>query len=111
MKNTLLFKHTKLVLLLAFVLFSGWGWGQTALLSENFSSASAGDNTTSGGSSTTWLGSTNFPSTGNSAAYNAGGAVKIGASSGSGYILSKTLDLSTDGGAFTIKFDVRWEPC
>ncbi len=38
MKNTLLFKHTKLGLLLAFVLFSSLGWGQTLYEDFNYTS-------------------------------------------------------------------------
>lgn len=47
MKNTLLFKHTKLGLLLAFVLFSSLGWGQ---VTGDFRSTATGNWSTS----TTW---------------------------------------------------------
>jgi hypothetical protein len=42
-----------------------------------------------------------------SGAYQAGGAVKLGTSSGSGSITSKPLDLSGNGGKFSVQFDVK----
>lgn len=78
---------------------------QTVLLSEDFASITSGDNTTTGGSSVAWAGNTNFPT--KVSAYNAGGAVRIGSSSAVGSITSKTLDLSGNGGSFTIQFDVK----
>jgi len=73
------------------------------VLSENFSALTSGDNTTSGGSATTWTGNALFPTVVN--AYQAGGAVRLGKSNATGSITSKTLDLS--GGAFDVSFDVK----
>ncbi|NCW27303.1 MAG: DUF1533 domain-containing protein, partial [Verrucomicrobia bacterium] len=81
------------------------------LLSENFSSLTAGGN-----SATTGTGSpdtvevtsgltSNFPTS--VKAYSAGGAVKLGTASLVGSITSKTLDLSANGGVYTISFDVK----
>ncbi len=78
---------------------------QTVLLEADFSSASAGNNTSTSGSSTAWRGDGFFPTV--NRAYQAGGAVRLGASSAVGSISSKALDLSTDGGTFTVEFDVK----
>jgi len=78
---------------------------QTTLLDEDFSSITTGNNTSTGGSSTQWNGNDSFPVV--VRAYQAGGAVKIGASGNPGSITSKSLDLSTDEGEFTLSFDVK----
>lgn len=78
---------------------------QTTLLSEDFASLTSGNNTSNSGSSTTWSGNENFITVDKT--YQAGGAVRIGTSSAVGSITSKVLDLSTDGGKFTLKFDVK----
>lgn len=63
------------------------------VMEESFDAVTTGDNTTSSGSSNAWTGNDNFPTV--STAYCAGGAVRIGKSKGTGYILSKELDLSS----------------
>ena len=73
------------------------------VLSEDLSTITSGNNTTTSGSSTPWVGNTLFPTVVN--AYQAGGAVKLGTGSALGSITSKTLDLS--GGAFDVSFDVK----
>ena len=77
------------------------------LLSEDFSALTSGDSTSTSNQSTAWAGDTLFPAV--VKAYQAGGAVKLGAnnagSSGIGSITSKALDLS--GGAFDVSFDVK----
>ena len=83
---------------------SGGGGGATAL-SEDFSSITNGNNITTTGSPTAWVGNTNFPTI--TSAYQAGGAVKLGTSSLTGSITSKTLDLSAGGGVFTVSFKVK----
>jgi len=89
-------------------LFSVTANAQTVILSENFNSVLLGDNTTTGGSGTPWLGNTNFlVDPVNSKAYQAGGAVKLGTGSAVGFITSLPLDLSQDGGNFTVSFDVK----
>ena len=78
---------------------------QTSVLTEDFSSITAGNNTSTSGANTQWAGNTNFPTV--VAAYAAGGAVKLGASASKGSITSKSIDLSTDGGNVKITFDVK----
>jgi hypothetical protein len=77
------------------------------LLSEDFAALTSGDNTSTSNQSTAWAGDTLFPTV--VKAYQAGGAVKLGAnnagSSGIGSITSKQLDLS--GGPFDVSFDVK----
>lgn len=91
--------------LVAVAMFSVAAVAQTTLLSEDFASITGGNSTTTSGSSTAWAGDTNFPTV--VSAYQAGGAVKLGSGSAVGAITSKSLDLSTDGGAFTLSFDVK----
>ncbi|MFM9023918.1 MAG: S8 family serine peptidase, partial [Planctomycetaceae bacterium] len=82
-----------------------------AILQEDFASLTAGGTTaTSGtgspsGTEVTANLTPNFPTS--AKAYSAGGAVKLGTSSLPGSITSKTLDLSGNGGAFTVSFDVK----
>lgn len=74
----------------------------SVFLDEDFSSITTGDNTTTTGSSSSWVGNTNFPTV--STAYQAGGAVRIGKSDGVGSITSKAIDLSSGA---TLTFDVK----
>jgi subtilisin-like proprotein convertase family protein len=81
------------------------------LLAEDFASLTAGGNTASSGTGspsstevTTNL-TDNFPTS--SKAYSAGGAVKLGSSSAAGSITTRMLDLSGNGGVFTVSFDVK----
>lgn len=92
---------------------------QTVVLSEDFSSYSAGGNTASTGTNApdgtdvynpgTATNPTppvaNFPT--GSKVYSAGGMVKLGTSSAIGTMTSKTLDLSSNGGNVVITFDVK----
>ena len=75
------------------------------MLDEDFSSITKGNSTDSGGANESWNGNDNFPDV--VKAYQAGGAVKIGASSSSGSITTRPLDLSVGGGAFKVTFDVK----
>ncbi|HPX34156.1 MAG TPA: T9SS type A sorting domain-containing protein [Bacteroidales bacterium] len=100
-KNKLL----KIFILMAGLMISSAGWGQTYLLDEDFSSITTGDNTTTVGSNTKWNGNDNFPTVVN--AFQAGGAVRIGTSKASGSITSDSLDLSVNGGSFKVSFDVK----
>jgi hypothetical protein len=94
------------LLLTLFFLLSGHGvWGQVFILNENFSAITVGDNTSTAGSSSAWTGNVNFPTV--ASAYQAGGAIKIGASAGIGSITSKIIDLSVNSGNFTVSFDVK----
>ncbi|MBO6024293.1 MAG: chitobiase/beta-hexosaminidase C-terminal domain-containing protein [Bacteroidales bacterium] len=106
-------KFTLLIAALALLVFmtpSLAGWGQTRtetqLLSEDFSSITSGDNTTTGGSSNPWTDENeNFPNTGRTNVYKAGGAIKLGASSKTGTITSKSL--TVEAGTLTVDFDVK----
>lgn len=55
---------------------------------------------------TAWGGSSNFPTV-NAKVYASAGSVKIGSSSAAGTLESKALDLSANGGAFTVSFKVK----
>jgi len=87
------------------------GSGGSNLLSEDFASlTTGGDTATTGAGSPDTTAITanltaNFPTS--VAAYKAGGKVKLGSSSAVGSITSKTLDLSANGGVFTVSFDVK----
>ena len=84
--------------------------GSTSKLSENFAGFSSGTTTTPGSEITTtldtytqsagWIGTKVFP---------AGGIVKLGSSSALGNITTPSIDLSADGGSFTLSFKaVAW---
>lgn len=79
--------------------------GGTALLVEDFSALATGNHTTTTGASSSWTGNANFPAV--SAAYEAGGCVKLGTGSAIGSLTSRTLDLSVQGGNFTVTFKVK----
>ncbi len=78
------------------------------VLNEDFFSLTGGSDASTGGPLTTEITTnitTNFPTS--SKAYSAGGAVKLGTKDFSGSITSRALDLSGNGGVFSIKFDVK----
>ena len=81
------------------------GGGGTTILSEDFASILTGNSTTTGGSGSTWTGNTNFPTVSN--AFQSGGTVRLGTSSATGSMTSRTLDLSSNGGAFNVSFKVK----
>ena len=95
----------KLYSFLATVAVSTVFFAQTTVLTEDFAAITAGNNTSTSGSSSSWSGNANFPTV--SAAYQAGGAVRLGTSSASGSLTSKSIDLSTDGGNVIVTFDVK----
>ncbi len=97
-------KTTTFVVLLM-ILFYQFNFAQTYLLTEDFSSIVSGNSSLTTGSSSPWIGNTNITSV--SAAYSAGGSVKIGSGSATGFIQTKVLDLSVNGGSFSIDFDVK----
>lgn len=74
----------------------------TVILKEDFADITEGNNTESTGSNAAWNGNDNFPTV--ETAYQAGGAVKIGKSKGTGSITSKALDLSAP---FTVILKVK----
>ncbi|WP_306353273.1 hypothetical protein [Flavobacterium sp. '19STA2R22 D10 B1'] len=95
--------------LILFVLLIGAPtlWGQTVtILSEDFTGI-AGNNTSTSGSSTAWTGNANFPESSLSSVYQAGDAIRVGSGSSLGSLESKALDLSVNGGNFSISFDVK----
>jgi hypothetical protein len=75
----------------------------TAILSEDFASASAGTATEAGSSK--WTGNENFPTV--ETVYQAGGSVKLGSSKGAATMQTKALDLSANDGKFTVSFKVK----
>lgn len=75
----------------------------TALLEEDFASATAGTDFANMG--TQWPGNANFPTV--LKTYEANGLVKLGSSSTGGSIESKELDLSVNGGVFKVQFKVK----
>lgn len=98
----------KLYSLFAVVVVAAAVNAQTVLLEDDFASASAGNNTTALGSPDMWAGDAYFPKVSN--AFQAGGAVRLGTANSSGSVTTKAVNLSTDGGAFTVSFDVKgWE--
>lgn len=95
----------KLYSIIATVAISSLAFAQTTLLTEDFSSITGGNSTSTTGSGSIWAGNSNFPTV--ASVYQAGGSVKLGTASAAGSITSKNLDLSTDGGTFTVSFDVK----
>lgn len=87
----------------------GGNTGGGTALSEDFAALTDGGNIASSGtgapSGTPWTGNDNFTVV--DKAYAAGGMVKLGTSSVAGYITSKPLNLSANGGSFTVSFDVK----
>jgi len=77
----------------------------TVLFAEDFASLTSGNSTSTSGSSTAWGGSANWSAV--ATAYQAGGAVRLGTSGSPGSITTNTLDLTGNGGAFTVSFDVK----
>jgi len=76
-------------------------------MSDDFSTITTGNSTVNTGSPNTWDGDTYFPETGILRAFQAGGAVRLGTGSLSGYITTIPLDLSQNGGNFIVMFDVK----
>ncbi|WP_430812356.1 MULTISPECIES: DUF4493 domain-containing protein [unclassified Carboxylicivirga] len=81
---------------------NGGGTG-TELLSEDFASAAGG--TIVDASGTVWAGNENFPVI--DRAYEAKGSVKLASSKAAGSMVSKALDLSGNGGAFTVSMKAK----
>ena len=91
------------------LLLAVWGMlsasAQTVVFEEDFSSVTKGNSTSTSGSSTAWSKNSNFSSV--SKVYQAGGAIKLGTGSATGSVTTKSLDLSANGGAYTVSFDVK----
>ncbi len=75
----------------------------SACFSEDFASITSGNSTATGGSNSAWNSNANFPNVGT--VYQAGGAVRIGSGSSTGFITSAPLN--TIGGDVTVNFDVK----
>lgn len=73
------------------------------LLDAPFDDITEGNNTSNSGSGTLWDGNSQFPNVG--VAYMAGGAVKLGTGSKTGYIASSAL--STKGGTLYVAISVK----
>lgn len=84
---------------------SSSGGGGSELFREDFASITTGNSTNTAGSSSPWSGNTNFTSV--SDAYQAGGAVRLGASANSGFITSRVINLSSNSGSFTVTYKVK----
>ena len=75
------------------------------LLSEDFASLTAGTEASPSTQEVTSNLTTNFPNS--TKAFSAGGAVKLGSGNFSGSVTSRALDLSGNGGVFSVRFDVK----
>lgn len=94
--------------LLTLLVMAVWGtsaMAQTVVFNEDFGSITTGNSTSTTGSNSEWKGNENIPTV--SKAYQAGGAVKIGAKSSTGSLTTKAIDLSSNGGNYTLCFDVK----
>jgi len=86
--------------------------GQTILLSEDFSGFTTGSHTTPStfDASSVLDQKTCIPGWHGSLIYSAGGEIKIGTGSSSGWIETPPLDLSANTGIFTLSFSIaRWQ--
>jgi hypothetical protein len=85
--------------------------GQTIILTEDFTGFNVGSHTTPSTSDVSQALDTRTGSPGwtGSLIYPAGGEIKIGTSSATGWIETPALDLSQNGGGFELTFDIaRW---
>lgn len=91
------------------LLLAVWGMlsasAQTVVFEEDFSSVTKGNSTGSSGSNTEWSGNSSFSAC--NTVYQAGGAIRVGKSKGTGYVITKALDLSANGGKYIVSFDVK----
>lgn len=78
-------------------------WSDQEIMNEDFSSVTAGDNNTTTGSSSPWDGNENFTAV--TAAYQAGGAIKLGTGSKAGSVTTKELELT--GNNVIVSFGVK----
>lgn len=75
----------------------------TVVLTESFDDVEEGDPYNAGKMSSTWQGNDNFPTV--SAAYQAGGSVKLGSGKKSGSLKSRTIEFN--GGTLAVSVDVK----
>ncbi len=83
--------------------YEGVTFDNDYLLYEAFDDVTGGNNTSNSGSSASWSGNSNFPTT--SATYQAGNAIRMGTGSKTGSLTSKTL--MSAGGTLTVELDVK----
>lgn len=83
--------------------YCGVNFDSDFLLHEEFDEVTSGNNTSNTGSSSAWSGNVNFPTV--SSVFQAGNAVKLGSSSKTGSITSRTLN--TAGGTLNVEIDVK----
>ena len=108
MKTNYLKNLCKISLVAGMLLFTNASVAQTVIFSEDFNSITTGDNTTLTGSDTAWTRNSNFATAFRT--FQAGGALRLGngnSSANLGYIVTNRLDLSVNGGIFTVSFDVK----
>jgi hypothetical protein len=109
MKNYLYYLRLSAAMLL--VMQINLGADCQVLLSENFSGFTTGSHSTPSTSdaSATLDSKTTSPGWTGSLIYSAGGEIKIGTSTLTGWIETPALDLSANGGNFSVSFDIcRW---
>jgi hypothetical protein len=107
MKKSLHF--LKVVVMLLFPVMTTTG--QTTVLAENFSGFTAGNHVTPSTSdvSASLDSKTGVPGWSGSLIYPAGGEIKVGTSSLTGWIETPAIDLSPNEGNFVLEFDIcRW---
>ena len=107
-KITSLHNLFKLCLVSAMMLCGKNASAQTPIYSEDFGSITVGDNTTLTGSDTPWTANSNFATAWRT--FQAGGALRLGNGNDSanlGYVITPYMDLSVNGGMFTLSFDVK----
>ena len=100
-------KSTFLRSLLTLLVMAVWGGAnaQTVIFEDNFDDLTTGSNTSTNGSSTEITSRKNYSKL--SKIYPAKGAIKLGASGAAGSIKTIELDLSKNGGNYTVTFDVK----
>jgi len=107
-KTTLQKKMACCLYALSLSLFALASHAQTVIFSEDFSSITTGNHTTLTGSETAWTRNSNFAEAWRT--FQAGGALRLGngnASANLGYVTTTNMNLSQNGGNFTISFDVK----
>ncbi|MGA0849081.1 MAG: S8 family serine peptidase, partial [Chthoniobacterales bacterium] len=80
--------------------------GGSAVFEEDFSSITTGDNTNTGGSASVWGGNANFPAGGLNRTYQAGSAVRLGASGGTGSMTTRPLQVAASD-TISVSFKVK----
>ncbi len=101
-------KSTFLRSLLTLLVMAVWGtsaMAQTVVFEDNFDDLTSGSNTSTNGSSVEITSRDNYSKL--SKVYSAKGAIKLGSGSATGSLTTKAIDLSSNGGNYTLSFDVK----